>query len=415
MARGNNKKVLPRTVRGDGRYAHVVGWGVEIPERVMTNLEIEGMVDTNDAWIRERTGIAERRIADDRDTTVTLGVRAARKALAHADVHPSEIDLIIVATSSPGFLFPSTACLIQDRLGAENAGAFDILAACTGFIYALGLASAQIKAGMISKALIIGTETLSRIVDWTDRGTCILFADGAGAFVLSGSEVPGGIQHVVMHSDGSGGDLLSAPSGVRPSWNVNGMAAPAALCSMNGREVFRFATKVMVSATEEVIERSGLRIDDIDVIVPHQANLRIIQAAARGLELPMEKFFVNIDRYGNTSTASIPIAVAEAVENGTIKPNDKVVMVGFGGGLTWGALLIEWDVQPGPAKYGREVLREGWYILARVRSLARRFIRFLGAMLGGSPTKAALREEQKLTRKQRLLQESKQRDSSPEN
>jgi 3-oxoacyl-[acyl-carrier-protein] synthase III len=393
MATATRKKQIGLRPGGDRRYAHVVGWGVDIPERILTNNDIEKMVDTSDAWIRERTGIAERRIADDRDTNVTLGVRASRKALSHADIHPSEIDLIICATSTPTFLFPSTACLIQDRLGAGEAGSFDVLAACSGFIYALGLAAAQIKAGMIDTALVVGTETLSRIVDWTDRGTCILFADGAGAFVLRASEVPGGIQQVVMHSDGSGGDLLCVPSGVRPT--MNGTPAPDVLTTMNGREVFRFATKVMVSATEEVIEKANLRIEDIDIVVPHQANLRIINAAARGLNLPMDKFVVNIERYGNTSTASIPIAVAEAVENGRIKPNDKVVMVGFGGGLTWGAVLIEWDVMPSPGSAAREIVREGWYVLARVRSLVRRVFRFLEAVLGGSPTRQAMKIEEK--------------------
>lgn len=396
MATTTRRKQIGLKPGGDRRYAHVVGWGVEIPERVLTNHEIEMMVDTNDQWIRERTGIAERRIADDRDTTVTLGVRAARKALSHADLNPSDIDLIIVATSSPAYLFPATACLIQDRLGATDAGAFDVLAACSGFIFALGLASAQIRAGMVNTALVIGTETLSRIVDWTDRGTCILFADGAGAFVLSASEVPGGVQHVVMHSDGSGGDLLCAPSGVRPSWN--GAPAPDVLTQMNGREVFRFATRVMVSATEEVLEKANLSTSDIDVVVPHQANLRIIQAAARGLDLPMDKFVVNIDRYGNTSTASIPIAVAEAVEAGRIKPNDKIVLVGFGGGLTWGAALVEWQVMATPASAAREVVRESWYIVARIRSLMRRVFRFLEAILGGSPTSEALRAEEKARR-----------------
>jgi 3-oxoacyl-[acyl-carrier-protein] synthase-3 len=391
-----HRRALGLRPGGDRRYAHVIGWGTEIPERVLTNTEIEQMVETSDEWIRERTGIVERRIADERDTTVTLGGRAARKALAHADVHPSELDLIIVATSSPTHLFPATACLIQDRLGAEKAGAFDVMAACSGFIFALGLAAAQIKAGMADTALVVGTETLSRIVDWTDRGTCILFADGAGAFVLRASEIPGGIQHVVMHSDGSGGDLLCAPSGVRPTWN--GSPSPQVLAQMNGREIFRFATRVMISATEEVLERAGLTTDHVDVVIPHQANLRILQAAARGLNLPMEKFFVNIDRYGNTSTASIPIAVAEAVAEGKIKPNDRVVLVGFGGGLTWGAVLMEWDVQPGPVSYGREVLREGWYILARIRSLVRRLIRFLEAVLGGSPTKEAVRNEERSRR-----------------
>ncbi len=396
MANQKLKRLSTLKPGGDRRYAHVIGWGVEIPERVMTNHEIEKLVETSDEWIRERTGIAERRIADDRDTTVTLGVRAARKALNHANINPSEIDLIVVATSSPTNLFPATACLIQDRLGAEHAGAFDILAACTGFIYALGLASAQIRAGMIETALIIGTETLSRIVDWTDRGTCILFADGAGAFVLRGSEVPGGIQEVALHSDGSGGELLCAPSGVRPTWN--GSPQPNVITQMNGREVFRFASRVMVTATQEVVQRANLRMEDIDVVVPHQANLRIIQAAARGLHMPMEKFVVNIERYGNTSTASIPIAIAEAVEGGQIKPNDRIVLVGFGGGLTWGAVLMEWDVTPGAVSHAREVLREGWYILARLRSLLRRIGRFLEAILRGSPTGEEIREEKRARR-----------------
>ncbi len=399
MVNGQTRRQIGLRPGGDRRYAHVIGWGIEIPERVLTNHDIEKLVETSDEWIRERTGIAERRIADDRDTTVTLGTRAARKALAHANVLPSSIDLIIVATSSPIHLFPATACLIQDRLGAENAGAFDVLAACSGFIFALGLAAAQIKAGMIDRALVIGTETLSRIVDWTDRSTCILFADGAGAFVLSASEVPGGIQHVVMHSDGSGAEMLWAPSGVRPTWN--GSPSPQVLTQMNGREVFRFATRVMVTATEEVIRKAGLTVDSIDVVIPHQANLRIIQAAARGLNLPLERFFINIERYGNTSTASIPIAVAEAAAAGKIKPNDKVVLVGFGGGLTWGAILMEWDVQPTPVSYGREVLREGWYILARIRSLLRRLIRFLEAILRGSPTAAVVRDEERVQRSSR--------------
>lgn len=373
----SRKRPTPSS-RGDGRYAHVIGWGVEIPERVMTNSELEQLVETSDEWIRERTGIAERRIADDRDTTITLGARAARKALKHADILPDDLDLIIVATASPTYLFPATACLIQDQLGATRAGAFDILAACTGFIYALGLASAQIKAGMANTVLVVGTETLSRITDWNDRGTCILFGDGAGAFVLRGSETPGGVRDVVLHSDGSGGDTLYVHSGSRPTWN--GSTPPDGLIHMNGREVFRFAARVMASATEEVVSRAGLTLNDIDLIVPHQANLRIIDAAMRGLKLPAERFVVNIERYGNTSTASIPIAMVEAIEQGRIKANDRIVLVGFGGGLTWGALLLEWDVTPTRASYGREVLREGLYIVARVRSLLYRVLRLIEAI-----------------------------------
>ncbi len=388
---GNSRKARSSRMAGDnGIYAHIVGWGVEIPERVLKNTDLEKIVETDDQWIRERTGIVERRVADDRDTPITLGTRAARKALRHADILPDEINMIIVATSSPMYLFPSTACLIQDKLGARNAGAFDLLAACTGFIYGLGLASAQIKAGAIDTALVIGTETLSRILDWSDRGTCILFGDGAAAFVLRASEIPGGVREVVMHSDGAGGELLYAPSGVRPSWN--GSPPPLAVTSMNGREVFRFATKVMASATLEVVERAGLTMDDVDLIVPHQANLRIIEASARSLKLPMDRFVVNIEKYGNTSTASIPIAIVEAVAAGRIKPNDKVVLVGFGGGLTWGAALVEWAVQPTTVSYGRDALREGFYVLARLRSLLQRFLRMIGALLFGSPTAQVIRE-----------------------
>ena len=368
-----------RVLASTGRYAHIVGWGAKVPEKVLSNRDLEQMVETSDEWIRERTGIVERRIASDRENAVSLGLAAAREALNRANILPHEIDLIIVATSSPEYLFPATANLIQDRLGATRAGAFDILAACTGFIYAVGLAAAQIQAGAIDTALVIGTETLSRIVDWNDRSTCVLFGDGAGAFVLRASDIPGGVRHFVLHSDGSGGDYLFARSGVRSSWN--GLSKPEQSIVMNGREVFRFASRVMVQATEEVLEKAGLGIEDVDLIVPHQANLRIIQAAARGLNLPEERFFVNIERYGNTSTASIPLAITEAVERGCLKPNDKVVLVGFGAGLTWGAMLLEWQVQPTPRSYFSEVLREGWYILARIRSLFLRMLRFIEALL----------------------------------
>jgi len=361
-----------------GRYAHVTGWGVEVPEKVMTNFDIEKLVDTNDEWIRTRTGIRKRHIADDHESVVTLSVKAARKALTQADILPQDLDLIIVATSTPVNLFPSTACQVQDWLGATEAGAFDILAACTGFIYALGVASAQIKAGYIDTALVIGAETLSRILDWNDRSTCILFGDGAGAFVLSASEVPGGIKEVKLHSDGSGGDLLYVSSGIRDAWD--GTVKKQAI-RMNGREVFRFASRVMVDSVKEVADKAGVSVDDIDVIVPHQANYRIIQSAARGLDLPIEKFCINIEEYGNTSAASVPIAMVDAVEQGRLHPNDKVVLVAFGAGLTWGAALMEWAVEPSPSSYMREVFRESWYIVARIRSLLRRFMRLVESIL----------------------------------
>jgi 3-oxoacyl-[acyl-carrier-protein] synthase-3 len=360
-------------------YAHITGWGMSAPERVVTNEEISKLVDTNDAWIRERTGIRERRIARDDEFPSTLAVEASIKALTVANLRPTDLDLIICSTSSPEYIFPATACLIQDQLGANKAGAFDLLAACSGFIYALNMGAQAIRSGSIKSALIIGTETLSRFVNWKDRNTCILFGDGAGAFVLQASDQPGGVLSAVMHSDGSGGDLLSIDGG--------GSRYPATeativegkhFVQMDGKEVFRFATRVMASATQEVLACAGLKIEDVKWIIPHQANIRIIEAAARGLKLPMDRFIVNLERYGNTSTASIPIAMVEALEKGQIKPGEKIVMVGFGAGLTWGALAAEWT---GPIPSKRHVHPEQYRRFAKLRSVVRRALRFIEGLL----------------------------------
>src|SRR3990170_368301 len=360
-------------------YAHITGWGMAVPENILTNDDISKMVETNDAWIRERTGIHERRIARDNEFPSTLGVEASINALRVANLRPTDLDLIICTSSSPEYIFPATACLIQDQLGARKAGAFDLLAACTGFIYALNMAAQAIRSGSIKNALVVGSETLSRFVDWKDRNTCILFGDGAGAFVLQASEQPGGVLSAVMHSDGSGADLLTLEGG--------GSRHPATEATvhegrhyiqMDGKEVFRFATRVMASATQEALDAAGLTIEQIQWIIPHQANIRIIQAAARGLKLPMERFIVNLERYGNTSTASIPIAMVEAVECGKIKPGEKLVMVGFGGGLTWGALAAEWT---GPIPSKGHVRPEQYRQFARLRSLVRRAIRFIEGLL----------------------------------
>lgn len=362
-------------------YAHITGWGMSVPEPVMTNDDLARIVDTNDQWIRERTGIRERRIARENDFPSTLGTSAALRALSVANLKPSDLDLIICATSTPEHLFPATACLIQDNLGATRAGAFDLLAACTGFIYGLNMAAQSIRSGAIKNALVVGTETLSRFVDWTDRNTCILFGDGAGAFVVQASEQPGGILSAVMHSDGSGGNLLTLPAG--------GSRHPATEATiregrhyiyMDGREVFRFATKVMASSTEEALRAAGLAKDDVSVIIPHQANFRIIDAAARGLKLPIDRFVINVDRYGNTSTASIPIAAVEAVERGRVKAGDKVVFVGFGAGLTWGALVAEWS---GPLSSPRKVNVGRYRLLGRVLSVLRRVERFIEGLIWG--------------------------------
>lgn len=362
-------------------YAHITGWGMAVPQKVLTNDDLSKFVDTNDKWIREMTGIHERHIAGEGETSATLGADAAYEAIKMAGILPTELDLIICSTSSPEHIFPATACLIQDKLGASNAGAFDLSAACSGFIYAINMGAQAIKSGSVKTVLIIGTETLSRFVDWKDRSTCILFGDGAGAFVLQASDKPGGIMGCVMHSDGSGGEFLSVPAG--------GSAHPASeitlhtgqhFIHMNGKEVFRFATRVMAQATVEATTKSGWKEEELALIIPHQANLRIIEAAARGLKMPMEKFMVNLDRYGNTSTASIPIATVEAVANGRLKAGDKVVFVGFGAGLTWGALAAEWS-GPVPSEH---FIKPEWYRpWARVRSILRRILRILDGIFFG--------------------------------
>jgi 3-oxoacyl-[acyl-carrier-protein] synthase-3 len=362
-------------------YAHITGWGMAVPRRVLTNSDLAEMVDTNDEWIVERTGIRQRRIADQNDTTASLGARAALSALEVSNISPSEVDLIICSTSSPEHTFPATASIIQDRIGALNAGAFDLSAACTGFIFALTMGSDAIRSGTIKTAVIIGAETLSRLVNWEDRTTCILFGDGAGAFVLQASEEPGGVISSVMRSDGSGGDLLSLPAGgsAMPT-TIATIEAGKHFIQMNGREVYRFATRVMADASREVIKKAGLEIEDISLIIPHQANRRIIEAAARGLKLPLEKFAINLQNYGNTSTASIPIATVEAFEQGRLKRDDNIVVVGFGGGLTWGAASVIWT---GPFETDKPVNIERERALAGIRSWLRRLRRFIEGLIWG--------------------------------
>lgn len=370
------------------RHAHVTGWGMAVPDQVLTNHDLEKIVDTSDDWIATRTGIRERRIASDDETTASLATDAALKALATTVLKARDIDLIIVATSSPEHLFPSTASLVQDRIGAVNAGAFDLSAACSGFIFALNIATQSIATGSIDNALVIGSETLSRLVNWDDRGTCILFGDGAGAFVLEGRGDPGGVLSCVMRSDGSGGNLLSVPAGgSHMPTTAETVKRNLHTIQMNGREVFRFATRVMATATREVIAQAGLELDDVEVVIPHQANLRIIEAAARGLRMPIDRFFINIQRYGNTSTASIPIAVCEAVECGRVRPGDHLILVGFGAGLTWGALALEWV---GRERKPTRARRRRWRflaILARLRSILRRIGRRLEGLIWGTSTK----------------------------
>lgn len=325
----------------------MVGWGKCVPDKVVTNQDLARTLNTSDEWIRARTGIRERRVAAAAESTSTLAVRAAQAALDVAELPAKDLDLIILSTITPDYPVPSSACLVQDALGASRAGAFDLAAGCSGFVYALTIGSQMIQAGAYRNILVIGADTMSRVTDWTDRNTCVLLGDGAGAFVLQASDEPGGVLSYWLGADGSGSKLLTIPAG-----GSHLPASPATVreglhyLKMSGREVFRFATQILRRAVEEVVSRAGLEICDIDLVIPHQANLHIIQAVSRAMDLPLNKFFVNMDRYGNTSAASIPIAACEAVAENRIKPGDHVVLVAFGAGLTWGAMTVKWADAP---------------------------------------------------------------------
>ncbi len=323
--------------------SRVVGTGAYLPERRMTNHEIERLVETSDQWILDRTGIRERRIAAPDEATSDLAVSAGRSALAAAGLPASSIDLIIVATATPDMLFPSTACLVQERLGAKQAFAFDLSAACTGFLYALAVADQYLRAGTYHTVMVIGAEVLSRLIDWTDRGTCVLFGDGAGAVVLHAEPGERGVLSTHLHSDGSLWDLLYVPSGgsrIPPS--TEALAGRLNFLKMKGNETFRVAVRALEEVAREALAANQLTPEQLSLLVPHQANLRILQAVAQRLELPMEKVVVNVDRVGNTSAASVPIALDEAVRAGRVRPNDLLLLEAFGAGLTWGAAVIRW-------------------------------------------------------------------------
>jgi 3-oxoacyl-[acyl-carrier-protein] synthase-3 len=371
------------------RYAHVVGWGCYLPDRVVTNDELSRVVDTSDEWIFQRTGIHERHIAAAHETTATMAFEAAARALSVADLHPSAVELIIVATSTPAYMFPSTACTVQDYLGASHAGAFDLSAACSGFVYALQMAAQSIATGSVHNALVIGAETMSRVIDWQDRSTCVLFGDGAGAVVLKGSSIPGGVMATTLRSDGSGGDLLSLPALYHNPVPIAGAEFShnghhKNIVDMDGRQVYRFATNVIASSIHEVLKLAELTPDDVALIIPHQANVRIIETAAKKLKLPMEKFYLNLEHTGNTSAASIPLALCDAVREGRLKPDDNVVLVGFGGGLTWGASVVKWDVTPPEMSFRDHEWKRMRYIVARGRSRVRRLQRRVEAAVARS-------------------------------
>jgi 3-oxoacyl-[acyl-carrier-protein] synthase III len=320
-------------------FARIAGTGSYLPEKVLTNADLEKFVETTDEWIRERTGIRERHIAAEGQTTGDLAFEAARRALEAAGVAASELDLIVVGTTTPDLVFPSTACLLQHRLGANGCAAFDVNAACSGFVYALGVANSFIKAGNAKTVLVIGAETLSRMLDWTDRATCVLFGDGAGAVVLKASDEPG-ILSTHLHADGGYKELLYNPVGV--SVGFTDEPNHGVRVKMAGNEVFKVAVKTLDAVVEETLEANGLEKSAIDWLIPHQANLRIITATAKRLAMPMERVVVTVDRHGNTSAASVPLALDHAVRSGQVKRGELLLLEAFGGGFTWGSALIRY-------------------------------------------------------------------------
>jgi 3-oxoacyl-[acyl-carrier-protein] synthase-3 len=324
-------------------HARVTGTGAYLPDRRLTNQDLERTVETSDRWIVERTGIRERRIAAPDEATSDLATAAGRQALTASGVPASSVELIIVATATPDMLFPSTACLVQERLGAKQAFAFDLSAACTGFLYALAVADQYIRVGTYRTVLVIGAEVLSRMVDWTDRTTCILFGDGAGAVVLQADGGTRGVLSTHLHSDGSLWDLIHIPGGgSRRPPSAETVADRMNFVKMKGSETFRVAVRALEEVAREALTANGLSTDDLALLIPHQANLRILQAVAERLSLPAEKMVINVDRYGNTSAASIPIALDEAVRAGRVRPNDLLLLEAFGAGLTWGAAIVRW-------------------------------------------------------------------------
>jgi 3-oxoacyl-[acyl-carrier-protein] synthase-3 len=327
--------------------ALITGWGMYAPTRIMTNHELEKLVDTSDEWIRSRTGIRERRVAADDETTTTLCVNAARDALTVAGMTPDELDLVIVGTCSPDYYMPATGVLVAHELGATRAAGFDVMAACSGFVFSLSTATAYVRSGMYRNVLVIGAELLTRFLDYTDRNTCVLFGDGAGAVIVSASDEPGGLLGIDMYSDGSGKEGIIFPAG--------GSACPTSpktiaegghFVHMAGKDVYRYATRQLAESAQAALRDAGLTVDDIDQFLFHQANIRIIESVQNAIGIPAEKTYLNIDRYGNTSAASVPMALVEAVADGRIRPGDRLLMAAFGAGYTAGAAVFQWTADP---------------------------------------------------------------------
>jgi len=320
-------------------YSRIIGTGGYLPNKILTNHDLEKMVDTTDEWIRDRTGIEERHIAAENETTCDLAEQAAKRALEAAGITPEDLDLIIVGTTTADRIFPSTACLLQRRLGNHGAPAFDVQAVCTGFIYALSVADQYIRGGMAKHALVVGAETLSRIVDWTDRDTCVLFGDGAGAVVLQASDEMG-IQSTHIHADGAYEEMLMVPAGI--SEGCEALKNGEATIKMKGKEVFKMAVDTLGRIVDETLEANQLQKEDVDWLIPHQANIRIIKATAKKLKISMDHVIVTVDKHGNTSAASVPLALDAAIRSGQVKRGERLLLEAFGGGFTWGSALIKY-------------------------------------------------------------------------
>ena len=323
--------------------AVITGWGFYVPPKVLTNADLEAMVNTSDAWIFERTGIRERHIVEGDEVTSGMATKAAKEALARARMRGEDLDAIIIATTSPDYFLPTAACLVQESLGAHKAAVFDLGAACAGFVYGLAVARGLVMSGAARKILLVGAETISRFIDWTDRATCVVFGDGAGAVVIEASAAGAGIQSTALHGDGRQKKHLRLEGGgaLHPASRRDDLASD--FIQMNGPEVFKLAVPAMADAAKEALAQAGLHLEDVDLFVPHQANARIIEAVAKRLGLDRSKVFIDIDRFGNTSAASIPIALCDAVGQGRVRQGDTLVFAAFGGGMTWGAAVVEWS------------------------------------------------------------------------
>lgn len=326
-----------------GRYAAIIGWGMAVPEHVITNDDLAKQLDTSDEWIRSRTGIEKRHIAAPHEHTSVLATRAARCAIERAGIAPAELDLIILATCTPDRPFPATACTVQANLGIPRAGAFDVVAACSGFIYGLSVATSMIQSGTHQTVLLVASDLFSHILNWQDRSTAVLFGDGAGAVIIRASQEPLGMLAVTLRAWGEAEDMMMIQAGgTRMPLNPELLKQDVHYFSMNGREVFKHAVREMSESSEQVVAQAGLTLEDIQLIVPHQANIRIIEALVKRLHVPMERVFVNLGRYGNTSAASVPLALCEAAQQGRLHHGDYVLLTAFGGGLTWASAVVRW-------------------------------------------------------------------------